>query len=358
MKTYLVTGGAGFIGSNFVKHALLDEDVQVLCMDKLTYAGNIDNLREELKSKRLKFIRRDINDIDALKWAFSKWDVDKVINFAAESHVDRSIDDPQIFLKTNVLGTQSLLKAARKYWETSDGYKEGKRFVHISTDEVYGSIKKGKFSEKSQLDSHSPYAASKAAADLIVKAYVDTYKFPAVITRCSNNYGPYQFPEKIIPLMLSNMLSGKELPVYGKGQNVRDWIHVMDHCRAVDMVMAKGRVGEVYNIGADCERKNIDLVKLLMRKLGLMLEEEPKYKKLLKSGRISSKIAFVKDRPGHDFRYAMDSRKIRKLGWKPEIKFDDGIRLTIKWYLDNIAWLKNVISGDYQRYYEKMYSNR
>ena len=363
MNTYLVTGGAGFIGSNFVKHLLeKHKEAHVFCLDKLTYAGNLDNLKEELKNKRLTFTRGDINDIGALKKIFSGHEIDAVINFAAESHVDRSIDDPQVFLKTNILGTQNLLKAAKEYWETSNGkYKENRRFIQVSTDEVYGSIKTGKFTERSPLDPHSPYAASKAGADLIVNAYVDTYNFPAIITRCSNNYGPYQFPEKLIPLMLNNAINGKHLPVYGKGKNVRDWIYVMDHCSAVDVVLQKGKTGEIYNIGADCEKRNIDTVNLLIKKIRVLLEKEQKYKNLINAplGTINENlIKFVEDRPGHDFRYAMDSSKMRKLGWQPKTGFDDGMDLTIRWYFNNIGWLNKIVSGEYMEYYEKIHKGR
>jgi len=362
MDTYLITGGAGFIGSNFVKHVLGKyADAHVLCLDKLTYAGNIDNLKTELKNKRFTFIKGDICDPKLLKDIFTKHKINYIVNFAAESHVDRSIDSPQIFLKTNVLGTQNLLKASKERWEISENkYDSDCRFMQVSTDEVYGSCKTGEFTETSPLDPHSPYAASKASADLIVKSYVDTYNFPAIITRCSNNYGPRQFPEKIIPLMINNALNGESLPVYGKGENIRDWIYVSDHCEAIDIVIKKGKIGEVYNIESNCGKKNIDLVKLLINKIKQLLDN-PKYKNLIDipldelNDRL---IKFVKDRPGHDFRYAMDSTKIRKMGWKPEVSFDEGIKLTILWYFENMSWLKNIISGEYQEYYKKMYKNR
>lgn len=362
MDTYLITGGAGFIGSNFVKYVLSKHvDVQLLCLDKLTYAGNIDNLKTELKNKRFTFIKGDICNPILLKDIFSKHNINYVVNFAAESHVDRSIDSPQIFLKTNILGTQNLLKASKERWEISENkYNSNCRFIQVSTDEVYGSRKIGKFTETSPLDPHSPYAASKASADLIVKAYVDTYNFPAIITRCSNNYGPHQFPEKMIPLMLNNMLNSKSLPVYGKGENIRDWIYVLDHCKAVDLVIKKGKTGGIYNIEANCGKKNIDLVKVLIDKVKQLIDDS-KYKNFINMplDKINDKlIKFVKDRPGHDFRYAMDSTKIRELGWEPKVSFDEGIKLTILWYFENMDWLKNVISGEYRKYYEKMYKNR
>tara|TARA_Y100000310_G_scaffold274378_1_gene290358 strand:+ start:3898 stop:4989 length:1092 start_codon:yes stop_codon:yes gene_type:complete len=363
MNTYLITGGAGFIGSNFVRF-LLEKytDIHVLCLDKLTYAGNINNIKTELNNSNFTFIKGDINDPKILKDIFSKYKINCIINFAAESHVDRSIDSPQVFLKTNILGTQNLLKAAKEQWEISENeYGDGKKFIQISTDEVYGSCNTGKFKESSPLDPHSPYAASKASADMMVKAYIDTYNFPALITRCSNNYGPYQFPEKLIPLMINNMLNGLRLPVYGKGENIRDWIHVLDHCKAVDLIANKGKIGEIYNIQGNSEKKNIDLVKLLIIKIRQLLEKEPQYKNLMNAPleKINDElIEFVKDRPGHDFRYAMDSTKIEKLGWSPKVSFDEGIKLTVLWYFENMGWLKNVISGEYQKYYEKMYVDR
>nr|WP_196769459.1 dTDP-glucose 4,6-dehydratase [Thermosipho melanesiensis] len=339
MMTLLVTGCAGFIGSNFVYYYLEKyKDRKIVGLDKLTYAGNLENLGKLTveQRKRFKFIKGDINNKELLEYIFEEYEIDGVINFAAESHVDRSIYDPQIFLKTNILGTQTLLDVAKKYWYRDGKWKEGKKFLQVSTDEVYGSLgPTGYFTEKTPLDPHSPYSASKASADLIVKAYHDTYKMPINITRCSNNYGPYQFPEKLIPLMIWNTLNHKELPVYGDGRQIRDWLYVKDHCRAIDMVYEKGKVGEVYNIGGHNEKENIYIVKKIIEILRKKTGDKEINEGL---------IRHVKDRPGHDRRYGIDPTKIKEeLGWEPEIMFDEGIELTIEWYLENIDWMKKVI---------------
>lgn len=357
MLTYLVTGGAGFIGSNYIRHMLPSkEDVRIINLDSLTYAGNLENLRGLDDMPRYAFTRTDICDSKAVNEIFEYNDVDIVVHFAAESHVDRSIEDPDVFVRTNVLGTLNLLNAALKAWETAEGFKAGKKFVHVSTDEVYGSLgDEGCFTEDTPLCPHSPYSASKASSDLLVKAYDDTYGLPVNITRCSNNYGPYQFPEKLIPLMINNALNGKPLPVYGNGLNVRDWLYVEDHCAAIELVARNGKPGEVYNIGGHNEKTNIEIVRLIIDTLLDMLPEGDARRK-----RISHElITFVRDRKGHDLRYAIDPGKIgQDLGWKPQTMFDHGLRRTIAWYLENEAWLKNVTSGDYMLYYEKMYGGK
>lgn len=333
MEKILVTGGAGFIGSNFIRYMLQEHPYHIINLDALTYCGNLENLRGVEDDPRYTFVRGSITDRKLVDGIIK--DVDAVINFAAESHVDRSIEDPEIFIRTNILGTQTLLEASRKHGV--------ERFIQISTDEVYGSAEKGYFTEETPLAPNSSYSASKASADLMVRAYHRTYGLPVNITRCSNNYGPYQFPEKLIPLMITNALENKPLPVYGDGMNVRDWIHVLDHCRAVDLVLHRGRVGEVYNIGGNSERRNIEIVELIVRELG----------------RDESLIRFVEDRPGHDRRYAIDASKIRnELGWKPLYSFEEGIRETIRWYIDNRDWWENIKSGEYLRYYERMYGGR
>lgn len=333
MEKILVTGGAGFIGSNFIRYMLRDHPYHIINLDALTYCGNLENLRGVEDDPRYTFVKGSITDRKLVDGIIT--DVDAVINFAAESHVDRSIEDPGIFIRTNVLGTQTLLEASRKHGV--------ERFIQISTDEVYGSLEKGYFTEETPLAPNSPYSASKASADLMVRAYHRTYGLPVNITRCSNNYGPYQFPEKLIPLMITNALENKPLPVYGDGLNVRDWIHVLDHCRAVDLVLHRGRAGEVYNIGGNSERRNIEIVELILRELG----------------RDESLIRFVEDRPGHDRRYAIDASKIRnELGWKPLYSFEEGIRETIRWYIDNRDWWENIKSGEYLRYYDRMYGGR
>lgn len=336
----LVTGAAGFIGSNFV-YLMLEEhpDYDIVGLDLLTYAGNLETLEPAMKNPKFKFTKGDIADRDYIFDLFKEEKFDIVVNFAAESHVDRSIVDPGIFLKTNILGTQVLMDACREY-----GIQ---RYHQVSTDEVYGDLPLDRpdlfFTEDTPIHTSSPYSASKASADLLVLAYHRTFGLPVSITRCSNNYGPYHFPEKLIPLMISRALADESLPVYGTGENVRDWLYVKDHCRAIDLVIHKGRVGEVYNVGGHNERTNLEVVKTILRELG----------------KPESLITFVGDRKGHDMRYAIDPTKIsNELGWLPTIKFDDGIKMTIQWYLDNEDWWKNIISGDYQNYYEKMYSNR
>ncbi|WP_434655862.1 dTDP-glucose 4,6-dehydratase [Thermoanaerobacterium thermosaccharolyticum] len=346
----LVTGGAGFIGSNFIKYMLSKHnDIKIINLDKLTYAGNLENLKDVEDNPNYTFIKGDICDKEVVEEIFSQ-DIDFVVNFAAESHVDRSILEPEIFAKTNILGTVTLLNTARNAWQDGDGFREGKKFLQVSTDEVYGSLgEKGYFTEKTPLDPHSPYSSSKAAADLIVKAYYDTYKMPVNITRCSNNYGPYQFPEKLIPLMINNCLNKKPLPVYGDGMNIRDWLYVEDHCKAIDMVLHNGKIGEIYNIGGHNERTNIHIVKTIISYIHDNVDSTVD----------ESLIKYVADRKGHDRRYGIDPTKIKEeLGWYPETKFEDGIIKTIKWYLKNKEWMKNVTSGEYQKYYERMYSNR
>lgn len=382
MKTYLVTGAAGFIGSNFIKYLLYkkykEEEIKIIVLDLLTYAGNYGTIKDDIDGKRCVFVHGDIRDRELADKLFSENDIDYVVNFAAESHVDRSIENPQLFLETNILGTQNLLDAARRAWVTGKdetGYpvwKAGKRFHQVSTDEVYGSLgKDGFFTENTPLCPHSPYSASKTSADMIVMAYHDTYHMPVSITRCSNNYGPYHFPEKLIPLIINNILEGKQLPVYGKGDNVRDWLYVEDNCKAIDLVVREGKEGEVYNVGGHNEMTNINIVKLTIKTIHDMMAEDKELRKILKKqvkdadGEIAidwindSLITFVKDRLGHDQRYAIDPTKIKNdLGWYPETMFAEGIVKTIKWNLDNQEWVKEVTSGDYQKYYEQMYSNR
>ncbi len=379
MKTYLVTGAAGFIGANYIKYILAKhEDIRIVVLDALTYAGNLATIAKDIDDERCYFIKGNICDRNLADQLFSEYKFDYIINFAAESHVDRSIENPQLFLETNILGTQNLLDAARRAWVTGkdeQGYptwRRDVRFHQVSTDEVYGSLgNEGFFTEETPLCPHSPYSASKASADFITLAYRDTYKMPVTITRCSNNYGPYQFPEKLIPLVIKNILEGKRLPVYGKGTNVRDWLYVEDHCKAIDLVVRNGKNGEVYNVGGHNEKQNIEIVHLIIDTIRRIMEAEPEYRKMLKkketdgNGQIKidwineSLITFVKDRLGHDQRYAIDPAKItRDLGWEPETKFEDGIVKTVKWYLDNQDWVKNVTSGDYQNYYENMYKNK
>lgn len=333
----LVTGGAGFIGTNFVYY-FLDKypDYELINLDSLTYCGNLENLKDIENNPNYTFVKGDIRNQDIVDDIVSN-DVDYIINFAAESHVDRSISDPKIFLESNIIGTQNLLEIAKKYHEKG----QIKKYIQISTDEVYGSLgKTGYFTEKTPLASNSPYSASKAGADLLVRAYHETYDLPTNITRCSNNYGPYQFPEKLIPLMINNALNNKELPVYGDGKNIRDWLHVYDHCTAIDLVLQKGKLGEVYNIGGNNEKENIEIIKIILSYLN----------------KDESLISFVDDRLGHDRRYAIDSSKIQnELGWKPKYTFETGIKETIDWYLNNQKWLENIVSGEYTSYYEKMY---
>lgn len=382
MKTYLVTGAAGFIGANFIKYLLYkkyaNDDIRVVVLDALTYAGNLGTIKDDIDNRRCFFVKGDIRDRELADRLFSEYDIDYVVNFAAESHVDRSIEDPQLFLSVNILGTQNLLEAARRAWVTgrdSQGYpawKPGKRFHQVATDEVYGSLgAEGYFTEETPLCPHSPYSASKTSADLFVMAYRDTYHMPVSITRCSNNYGPYHFPEKLIPLIINNILEGKPLPVYGEGLNVRDWLYVEDHCKAIDLVVRQGREGEIYNVGGHNEMRNIDIVKLIISTIHDMMAEDKQLRKVLRKqvigddGEISidwindSLITHVADRLGHDQRYAIDPTKIKnELGWYPETRFADGIVKTIRWNLENQEWIKDVTSGDYQKYYEQMYGNR
>lgn len=382
MKTYLVTGAAGFIGANFIKYLLHDkyknEEIKVIVLDALTYAGNLGTIKDDIDGKRCVFVKGDIRDRALADQLFGEYDIDYVVNFAAESHVDRSIEDPQLFLSVNILGTQNLLDAARRAWVTGkdeQGYptwKPGKRYHQVSTDEVYGSLgDEGYFTEKTPLCPHSPYSASKTSADMIVMAYHDTYHAPVSITRCSNNYGPYHFPEKLIPLIINNILAGKSLPVYGKGENVRDWLYVEDHCKAIDLVVREGKEGEVYNVGGHNEMKNIDIVRLTIRTIHDMMEKDKALRSILKkqvrdaaTGDIDISwinddlITFVADRLGHDQRYAIDPTKINKeLGWQPETRFADGIVKTIRWNLEHQDWIEEVTSGDYQKYYDEMYGD-
>ena len=396
MKIYLVTGAAGFIGANYLKYILnKHKDIFVVVLDKLTYAGNLKNIEAELKDKRVEFVKGDICNNELIENIFSKYNIDYVVNFAAESHVDRSIENPKLFLETNILGTQTLLDTAKKFWTVGKDekgypiYKEGKKYLQVSTDEVYGSLKKdiaeGKeltfndsdldillenrgevktfgtkfFTEATPLSPKSPYSTSKASADMLVMAYMETYHMPINITRCSNNYGAYQFPEKLIPLIINNVLQGKSLPVYGDGMNVRDWLYVEDHCKGIDIVLEKGRLGEVYNIGGFNEETNINIVKLIIDTISRIMKDEIEYRKILKTELENTNynlITYVQDRLGHDARYAIDPSKIvKELGWHPETSFVIGIEKTIRWYLDNQEWLENVTSGDYQKYYEEMY---
>ncbi|MDD6783506.1 MAG: dTDP-glucose 4,6-dehydratase [Prevotellaceae bacterium] len=374
MKTYLVTGAAGFIGSNFIKYMLAKhDDICIVVLDALTYAGYLGTIDNDIDNKRCFFVKGNICDRNLVDNLFKEYNFDIVINFAAESHVDRSITNPQLFLETNILGTQTLLDAARKTWVTGkdgNGYptwRKGVRYHQVSTDEVYGSLgNSGFFTEQTPLSPHSPYSASKTSADLIVIAYRDTYKMPISITRCSNNYGPYHFPEKLIPLVIRNILKHRPLPVYGKGDNVRDWLYVEDHCKAIDLVVSKAPDGSIYNVGGHNEMKNIDIVKLIIKTIHDTMETTPKYRILLSpedrncvSWINDSLISFVTDRLGHDQRYAIDPTKIKnELGWLPETPFSEGIIKTIRWYLDNPQWVEAVTATDYQAYYEKMYGNR
>lgn len=352
MKTYLVTGGAGFIGSNFVIYMLNKySDVKIINVDKLTYAGNLENLKSVESNPNYVFVQADICDKEAIQSLFDQYDIDYVVNFAAESHVDRSITNPEIFVQTNVLGTVNLLNIAKNAWAVGDDqYKDGVKFMQVSTDEVYGSLgAEGFFMETTPLDPHSPYSSSKASADLFVKAYSDTYKLPVNITRCSNNYGPYQFPEKLIPLMINNTLQHKELPIYGDGMQIRDWLYVEDHCKAIDMVVRGGKLGKVYNVGGHNERPNIVIVKTILEYV----------KENVDPAVGEHMMKHVADRKGHDRRYGIDPEKIKRdLGWYPETTFEVGIKKTIQWYLNHKEWMENVTSGAYQEYYQRMYSNR
>jgi dTDP-glucose 4,6-dehydratase len=399
MKTYLVTGAAGFIGCNFVKYILgkYGDDIRVIILDALTYAGNLASIKDEIARDNVTFVRGDVGDRELVQQLMRENDVDYIVNFAAESHVDRSITNPRLFLETNILGTQNMLDCARDAWlvgKDSHGkniYKPGKKYLQISTDEVYGSLTKDYneahelhvdddlrdvigsrhdlktygehfFTEQTPMAPRSPYSASKTSADMIAMAYHETYGLPVNITRCSNNYGPYHFPEKLIPLIIKNILEGKKLPVYGKGENVRDWLYVEDHCKGIDMVLRQGRVGEVYNIGGFNEESNINIVRQVIAIIARIMHEEPQYQRLLKckvEDINDGLIEFVTDRPGHDMRYAIDPSKIaRELGWYPETPFTVGIEKTIRWNLDHQEWVQSVTSGDYQRYYDEMYGNR
>ena len=356
MRTYLVTGGAGFIGSNYIHYMFqkYGDEIRIINVDKLTYAGNLENLKEVEKRENYIFYKADVCDSEAIRAIFKQYEIDRVVHFAAESHVDRSIKNPEIFVQTNVLGALVMLNAAKESWELPDGtFKEDKRFLHVSTDEVYGSLgETGYFYEDTPYAPHSPYSASKASSDMLVKSYMDTYGFPANITNCSNNYGPYQFPEKLIPLMIHNALSGKKLPVYGDGLNVRDWLYVEDHAKGIDMVQEKGRLFETYNIGGHNEKTNIDIVHIILETLLEYLPaQDPRRKNIRKD-----LITFVEDRKGHDKRYAIAPDKIsQELGWYPETCFAEGIKKTIRWYLEHEEWVNNVTSGEYQKYYKEMY---
>ena len=410
MKTYLITGAAGFIGANFLKYKMKqNKNNKYIVLDKLTYAGNLGTISKEIKDNRVEFVKGDICNKELVENIFMNYDIDFVVNFAAESHVDRSIEDPGIFLKTNILGTQTLMDVAKQNWTTGKDafgypiYKEGKKFLQVSTDEVYGSLERefpeGKllinndkllisngldieelkkvlnnrktipkifgskfFTEKTPLDPRSPYATSKTGADMLVRSYNETYHFPVNVTRCSNNYGPYHFPEKLIPLIIKNILEGKKLPVYGDGKQVRDWLYVEDHCKGIDMVIHGGKLGEAYNIGGFNEEQNINIVKLTIDTIARIMNEEPKYQEVLKTELDNinyNLITYVQDRLGHDARYAIDPTKtVKELGFYPETSFVTGIEKTIKWYLDNQEWVQEVASGEYKKYYEEMYDKR
>lgn len=377
MRNILITGGAGFIGSHVVRLFVNKyPDYHIVNLDKLTYAGNLANLKDIETRPNYTFVRADIADLDEMRRVIREYEIDGIIHLAAESHVDRSIKDPFTFARTNVMGTLALLQAAKEYWESLPERYEGKRFYHISTDEVYGALElthpegvdapfstkasSGQkheaygelfFTEETKYNPHSPYSASKASSDHFVRAYHDTYGMPTIVTNCSNNYGPYQFPEKLIPLFINNIRHRKPLPVYGKGENVRDWLYVEDHASAIDTIFHEGRVADTYNIGGFNEWKNIDIIRVIIRTVDRLLGNPEGYSDEL--------ITFVTDRLGHDMRYAIDSRKLqRELGWEPSLQFEEGIEKTVRWYLDNQEWMDNITSGDYERYYEEMYKGR
>ena len=357
MRTYLVTGGAGFIGSNYIHYMFkkYGDAIRIINVDALTYAGNPENLKDVEGKPNYTFVKANICDKEAIRKVFAQNDIDRVVHFAAESHVDRSIVEPELFVQTNVLGTANMLNCAKEAWELPDGtFKPDKKFLHVSTDEVYGSLPEdgGYFYETTPYAPHSPYSASKAGSDMLVKAYMDTYRFPANITNCSNNYGPYQFPEKLIPLMINNALNGRKLPVYGDGKNVRDWLYVEDHAKAIDMVQEQGRLFETYNVGGHNEKQNIEIVKTIID----VLREELPDSDPRKAHITYDLITYVEDRKGHDRRYAIAPDKIKKeLGWEPETMFKEGIRKTIDWYFRHMDWMEHITSGDYMNYYKKMY---
>ncbi len=354
MKNIIITGGAGFIGSHVVRLFVNKyPEYHIINLDNLTYAGNLSNLKDIENKSNYTFIKEDICNFDLVMQLLKKYNVDGIIHLAAESHVDRSIKDPFTFARTNVMGTLTLLQAAKLYWETlPEGY-EGKQFYHISTDEVYGALMFDDtlFTEETKYDPHSPYSASKASSDHFVRAFHDTYGMPVIVTNCSNNYGPYQFPEKLIPLFINNIIHRKPLPVYGKGENVRDWLYVVDHARAIDVIFHHGKNAETYNIGGFNEWKNIDIIKVIIKTVDRLLGNAENHSLDL--------ITYVTDRKGHDLRYAIDSSKLkRELGWEPSLQFEEGIEITVRWYLDNKEWMDNVTSGEYQKYYESMYNEK